>query len=229
MRCGGARICAVIAFALSVAGCNTTGQQAGGLATGQRTTIAFESIDGPPAPVFQRLVRKLSDEAEARQVPVVTREGFAPYRIRGYVAIGVRKRQTVVSWVWDVYDAQAGRTLRLSGEEKAGPAGRGGWQSVNDEVLSRIARSGMEQLAVYFRGPATTPDAAPVTPEDRPSAIARNDDFQPESHGIFRRSAAPEAPSDTTASTGPAEATAPIPPRRPAAKGGRVASVEPAR
>ena len=114
MQSRAARFAGVLAMALSVAACNTTGQ--GGLQTGQRSSVAFESIDGPPPAVFDRLVGKLNQEAEVRQVPVVTREGYAPYRIRGYVAVGVRRGQTVVSWVWDVYDSQAGRTMRLSGE-----------------------------------------------------------------------------------------------------------------
>jgi hypothetical protein len=188
MRSWAARFAGVLALAVSVAGCNTTGQ--GGLAAGQRTTVAFESIDGPPPPVFDRMVRKLNQEAEARQVPVVTREGFAPYRIRGYMAVGVRRGQTVVSWVWDVYDSQAGRTLRLSGEEKAGRAGRDPWAAVNDEVLTRIARSGMEQLSVYFRSPDT--GVAMAQDQTAPSPVlARNDDFRPESYGITRRVAEP--------------------------------------
>ena len=220
MQCGQARIAVSIALALSVAACNTTGQQAGGLQAGQRTTIAFESIDGPPPAVFQRLVRKLSDEAEARQVPVVTREGFAPYRIRGYVAVGIRRRQTILAWVWDVYDAQAGRALRLSGEEKAGPAGRDAWQAINDEVLGRVARSGMEQLAAHFRNPDAASDTVPAVPGARPpSALARTDDFGPEAHGIVRRPALPE----TSPSPVPASAAPPVPPRRPIVPPGRVA------
>ncbi len=55
--------------------------------------MAFESIDGPPPAVFDCAGPKLNQEAEARQVPIVTREGFAPYRIRGYMAVGVRRGQ----------------------------------------------------------------------------------------------------------------------------------------
>lgn len=188
MRSWAARLAGVLALALSVAGCNTTGQ--GGLAAGQNATVAFESIDGPPPAVFDRMVRKLNQEAEARQVPVVTREGFAPYRIRGYMAVGIRRGQAVVSWVWDVYDAQAGRTLRLSGEEKAGRAGRDPWGAVNDEVLTRIARSGMEQLSGYFRSPET--GVAMAQDHAAPgSVVARNDDFRPESYGITRRAPEP--------------------------------------
>jgi hypothetical protein len=178
MQIWAAHLAGVLALALSVSACNTTGQ--GGLQTGQRTTVAFESIDGPPPAVFERLVRKLNQEAEVRQVPVVTREGFAPYRIRGYVAVGVRRGQAVVSWVWDVYDSQAGRTLRLSGEEKAGRAGRDAWAAVNDEVLARVARSGMEQLSVYFKGSEAGSAVAVADPPPSAPAMARSDDFRPE-------------------------------------------------
>lgn len=218
MQCGKARIAAAIAFAISVAACTTTGQPPAGPLAGQRTTVAFESIDGPPPEVFQRLVRRLGDEAEARQVPVVTREGFAPYRIRGYVAVGVRRGQTIVAWVWDVYDAQAGRTLRLSGEEKAGRAGRDAWQAVNDEVLSRIARNGMEQLAVYFQS------SDPIPPEAAASAVARSDDFSPQSHGMTRRPSEAASPADTAPAAGSSG-----PPRRPPARSGRVALAAPER
>lgn len=218
MQSRAARFAGVLAMALSVAACNTTGQ--GGLQTGQRSSVAFKSIDGPPPAVFDRLVGKLNQEAEVRQVPVVTREGYAPYRIRGYVAVGVRRGQTVVSWVWDVYNSQAGRTMRLSGEEKAGRAGRDAWAAVNDEVLARVARSGMEQLSVYFRNPEANPTGnqvaeAPVTAP----VMARTDDFRPESYGITRRS------QEGTASTAAIASNAP-PARRAVARPGTVAQAE---
>lgn len=222
MRSAAARIAGILAFALSVAACTTTGQQqTAGLQSSQRTTVAFESIDGPPPAVFQKLVRKLNDEAEARQVPVVTRDGFAPYRVRGYTAVGVHKGQAVVSWVWDVYDAQSARVLRLSGEEKAGRAGRDAWQAVNDEVVARIARNGMQQLAGYFQG-GDMPSPAPDTPSVAPStAIAGNDDFRPETYGITRRPAAQDQ------SPAVAEPATPLPARRPPAHAGRVALAAP--
>lgn len=210
MRSAAARIAGVLAFALSVAACTTTGQQqTAGLQGGQSATVAFDSIDGPPPAVFQKLVSKLSDEAEVRQVPVVTREGFAPYRVRGYTAVGVYKGQATVSWVWDVYDAQAARVVRLSGEEKAGRAGRDAWQAVNDEVLGRIAKNGMQQLAGYFRDGDSLPATAPASePDSRSTAVASNDD------------AALKKPAG-------AEAAAPVPSRRPTPRTGRVALVAP--
>lgn len=227
MRSAAARIAGILAFALSVAACTTTGQQTAGLQNSSRTTVAFESIDGPPPAVFQKLVSKLNDEAEARQVPVVTREGFAPYRVRGYTAVGVHKGQAIVSWVWDVYDSQSARVLRLSGEEKAGRAGKDAWQAVNDEVVARIARNGMQQLAGYFQGTPqgndSAPSSVPAPVPDMPStAVAGNDDFRPETYGITRR---PDAAQDQAPAI--AEASIPTPRRRPPTHAGRVALAAP--
>lgn len=228
-----ARIAAPVAFALLVAGCTTTGQRMGAF-QGQRA-VAFESIDGPPPAVFQKLVQKLNEEAEARQVPVVTREGYAPYRVRGYYAVGIEKRRTTVSWVWDVYDAEARRTLRLSGEEKGAPLGRrDAWNAASDELLSRAARQGMEQLAA-FMGPASpvavspAPDQTPVGPEDRPVTVASHDDFRPEASGIFRLFGAQSGQADGASATAalPSGADVPLPRRRPIGRS-RVALAEPA-
>jgi hypothetical protein len=160
MQLWAVRFAGVLAAALAVAACNTTGPSGGGFAAGQRTTVAFDRIDGPPPAVFERFVAKLSAAAEQHQVPVVSREGFAPYRIKGAMAVSVQRGQASLAWVWDVYDSESSRAVRLSGEEKIGRAGRDAWQAVNDEVLARIARTGMEQLAVYFR----SPDAPAPTP-----------------------------------------------------------------
>jgi len=223
MRSAAARIAGVLALALSVAACTTTGQQqTAGLQSGQGTTVAFDSIDGPPPAVFDKLVSKLSDEAEARQVPIVTREGFAPYRVRGYTAVGVHKGQAVVSWVWDIYDAQAARVLRLSGEEKAGRAGRDAWKAVNDEVLARIAKNGMQQLAGYFQGSAPAPATAPATEPDAPATAVASTTPSPDSRANTRRSAAAQTDA---AATG--EATTPVPSRRPSPRTGRVALAAP--
>ena len=104
--------------------------------------------------MFDRYVRKLNDEAEARKVPVVTREGFAPYRIKGYASVWTRGRQATMSWVWEVFDSNGERVHPHQRRRKGrdAPAAMPG-RRVNDDVLARAARSGMEQLSVYFRGP----------------------------------------------------------------------------
>jgi hypothetical protein len=157
----------VAALGLLVGACQTN-QTAATAQPGPNATVAFESIDGPPPDVFRTLVKKLNAEAEAKNVPVVSHTQTAPYRVRGYLALGIekKKKRTRVSWVWDVYDAKERRMVRFSGEEIAGRAGRNPWQAANDEVLARVARAGIERLAAYFGpGPADAPaNPAPAAP-----------------------------------------------------------------
>jgi len=221
------RAVAIGVLAIWVSACVTDGQRSGGLQAGQRPSVAFESIDGAPPAVFRKLVQKLNDEAESRQVPVVTREGYAPYRIRGYVAASVVKKQTVVSWVWDVYDGETRRVARLTGEEKAGPAGSDAWNAAdNDAVLARVARSGMEQLAALLGAPTAAPSGPAPTPsspeQDRSLTVAAADDFRPETHAVFRLPAGSQG--QETAAAAPVEPNAPLPPRRPIGSPQRVAT-----
>jgi hypothetical protein len=114
-----------------------------------KATIAFESIDGPPAPVFEKLVSDLAAEAQVRQVQVVSREGPAAYRVRGYLAANVVDGRTHYEWVWDVYDADKRRAARLGGEERGGRPGDA-WASLDDVTLSRIAHASIDRLVSFL-------------------------------------------------------------------------------
>ena len=74
--------------------------------------------------------------------------------------------RTVIAWVWDVYDNNQQRALRLSGEEAAGKAGRDAWAAADDLVLRKIAQAGLSGLTGMING---TPDA---TPAPAPGAAA---------------------------------------------------------
>jgi len=153
------------------AGCCSTapqGAMASAAAPPHGPTVAFESIDGPPPTIFNRLVQHLGEEASARQVAVVSREGPAQYRVRGYLAALVvgKRRNTVIAWVWDVYDAGQQRALRISGELPASGSGRGTWAAADDGVLRRIAMTSMDQLAAFLAAPPgqPAPSAVPSPP-----------------------------------------------------------------
>jgi hypothetical protein len=154
--------------ALGFAGCSSSGLPPGITDVSQRgITVAFESIDGPPETVFRTLVQQLNQEAQVRQVAVVSRESAAQYRIRGYVAAHVQGKRTTISWVWDIYDADRQRAMRLAGEE-AGPPGRTAWAAADEQVIARIARDGMTRLAAFLGSPPA-PDATPPAPRDEPA------------------------------------------------------------
>jgi hypothetical protein len=126
-------------------------------------TIAFESIDGPPPQVFDRMVNVLDSESKLRSLAIVSREGTAAYRVRSYLAAQVNHGRTTIAWVWDVYDQNQQRALRLSGEEQAGKAGRDAWASVDDLVLRKIAQAGLSGLA-GMTGSAPAPDSPQPAP-----------------------------------------------------------------
>jgi len=148
-----------------VAGCSTVPQAPVAAVPTHGPTVAFDSIDGPPQSIFNRLVQDLGDEAIARQMAVVSRQGPAQYRVRGYLAALVegKRRTTMISWVWDVYDANQQRAVRISGEEPASGSGRGTWAAADDGVLQRIATASMDQLAAFLAAPDAQP-APPVVP-----------------------------------------------------------------
>jgi hypothetical protein len=131
--------------------------------SGGGATVAFESIDGPPPQVFDRMVGVLDSESKLRNLQVVSREGSASYRVKSYLAAQLSRGQTTIAWVWDVYDRNQQRALRLSGEELAGRAGRDAWAAADDLVLRRIAQAGFSGLTSMINGtpPADAPPAAP--------------------------------------------------------------------
>ena len=138
--------------------------------TGSGPTVAFESIDGPPPQVFDRMVSVLDSESKLRNLSIISREGRASYRVRGYLSAQVVRGKTVIAWVWDVYDNNQQRALRLSGEEAAGKAGRDAWAAADDLVLRKIAQAGLRGLSGMVNG---TPDAVPApAPERRGPAVA---------------------------------------------------------
>jgi hypothetical protein len=207
----------MLTIALALAACNPDSQ---GVSAQQPrgATVAFESLDGLPPAQFQRLVRNLNDEAQSRRLAVISREQPSAYRVRGYLAATVTKRQTTISWVWDVFDQDEHRTLRISGEETAKVRHKDAWAAADDAILQRIAQSSMEQLAAFLTSPEVAPGTAPAT--EPQIALADPSESSPEAAGIFRIFR-PQADPISTASAEPSSDNetepVPLPRRRPAA------------
>ena len=169
---------AIVAAALFVVACALGGCAGGGAASGSfamaasggGSTVAFESIDGPPPAVFDRMVGVIDSESKLRNLQVVSREGGASYRVRSYLSAQVVRGKTVIAWVWDVYDNNQQRALRLSGSEPAGKAGRDAWAAADDLVLRKIAQAGLSGLSGMINGAPDAPQ--PASPGRRGSAVA---------------------------------------------------------
>ena len=179
LGCASVRVCLaalLLATAGALGGCAGSGATSGAYAMAMATdspTIAFESIDGPPPQVFDRMVGVLDSESKLRNLAVVSRGGQAAYRVRSYLAAQVVKGRAVIAWVWDVYDSDQQRTLRLTGEEPAGKAGRDAWATVDDLVLRKIAQAGFSGLTSMVNGTqqGTTPPVVPA-PDKAGPAVA---------------------------------------------------------
>jgi hypothetical protein len=166
-------VAAALLAACVLGGCASGSAGSGAFAmAGGGSTVAFESIDGPPPQVFDRMVGVLDSESKLRNLAIVSREGAASYRVRSYLSAQVVRGRTMIAWVWDVYDANQQRALRLSGEDPAGKAGRDAWATADDMVLRKIAQAGLSGLSSMINGtPADVPPPAPA-PSRRGPAVA---------------------------------------------------------
>lgn len=161
-----------VAGCLATAGCNTSGMPsfdipslnvsalgAGGNAIAGPRTVAFDSIDGPPEPLFRKLVAHLGQEASARKIAMVSREQPAQYVIRGYLAAHVQGRKTTITWVWDVFTAGHDRVARFTGEVPGAMSERA-WAAADDAVVARMAQDGMSRLAAFLGDSGPAPGVA---------------------------------------------------------------------
>ena len=179
----------LLAIACGLGGCASGGAVNDSFAmasTGASPTVTFESIDGPPPQVFDRMVGVLDSESKLRSLSIVSREGGASYRVRSYLSAQVSHGRAVIAWVWDVYDRDQQRALRLSGEEPAGKAGRDAWAAADDLVLRKIAQAGFSGLTAMINGAG--PDTPAPALDKRSPAVASADPPTPAS-GEFSVSA----------------------------------------
>lgn len=177
----------LLAMAFGLGGCASGGAGSGSFAmASDGPTVAFESIDGPPPQVFDRMVNVLDSESKLRNLSIVSREGAASYRVRSYLSAQVSRGRTIIAWVWDVYDRDQQRVLRLSGDEPASRAGRDPWTAADDLVLRKIAQAGLSGLSGLING--TAPDAPPPVPAPRGPAVASAEQPSPAT-GALRVSA----------------------------------------
>jgi hypothetical protein len=216
LACGSwCRIAGVAILALCTAGCITDGLT-GPVTDVRGTTVAFDSVDGPPPPVAQTLMRDLNAEATARQIFVVDRGNQAMYRVRGYLATQAEPAGTSVAWAWDIYDADQRHVFRLHGADRAS-RGRA-WSVADEALLRRIARASVDQLVAFLSAPRTAAGPPPEPASSRPrswSILAGLDDFGPEAAGIFRILSAAPVPWALDPATEAAPRDVPLPRNRP--------------
>jgi hypothetical protein len=212
------------ACALALAGCTFDGQPNLSAAQPHGATVAFESIDGLPSSKFATLVQSLNDEAQSRHLAVISRESQSAYRVRGYLAAKVVKGRTTIAWVWDVFDGDEHRALRITGEETAKSPTLGrqrdAWSAADDAMLKWIARTSMEQLAAFLTSPEVAP-STPIAAGEPQVMLVGERGPSPEAAGIFRifhpqADPIPAVSVEVPAAAGDNVDSVPLPRRRPA-------------
>ena len=168
--------------ACALAGCASNNSPSNAYAMATATvpsdgaTIAFDQIDGPLPQIFDRMVNVLDSESKLRSLAIVSREAPAAYRVRSYLSAQVVSGKSVIAWVWDVYDRNQQRALRLSGEEPTGRAGRDAardpWGAADDLVLRKIAQAGFSGLANMLNGTAPAGNPQQPAPASQGPAVA---------------------------------------------------------
>jgi hypothetical protein len=176
----------LLAIACGLGGCASGGGSGSFAMAGAGSTVAFESIDGPPPQVFDRMVNVLDSESKLRNLSIVSREGAATYRVRSYLSAQIARGRTIIAWVWDIYDRNQQRVLRLSGDEPASRAGRDPWTAADDLVLRKIAQAGLSGLSGLVN--ETAPDTPPPVPAPGGPAVASAEQPSP-ARGAFNVSA----------------------------------------
>ncbi len=179
-RLGPAAAALLAAFALAACQTGDGSKPVAGISSSGSKSIAFESIDGPPEPVFNKLVASLTSEADAQQVQVVSRDSDAAYRVRGYLAASVEGGKGSVDWAWEVFDKDRERVLRVAGVEQVGK-GADVWGRLDDAMVERIASQSLSEITTRLAAaPAVKPRPAKILPEAaEPVPAVRTDDGPP--------------------------------------------------
>jgi hypothetical protein len=126
-----------------------SGTQISALVTNAR--IQFAPVIGATSAASQPLASRLSQQATARGLSLVTSEnGGATHVLKGYFSAISDGGQTTVIYVWDVLDPAGTRVHRIQGQSKAPTRGGDGWSSVETATMEAIADQTLDQLVSWL-------------------------------------------------------------------------------
>ena len=178
---------------------------AGGLFSGS-PKIVISPIVGPPKKIQNELKKALVIAGNDRNLTLL-HEGTAgaEYTLRGYVLAAPDRRNSKVSYIWDVNDAEGKRVARVTGEETvAGGTASDPWRGVDAVALRSIASKSTSKLAAELPGGRGGSSSTPVASTPAPTAAGRT------AAATSAATATPAARA-TTAATPPAAQAKPAP------------------
>jgi hypothetical protein len=123
-------------------------------------TVAFVSVDGPPAAISANFMKDLAREAAAQDIAVADVKK-ARYFVRGYLSAYPTQDGAAVEYVWDIFTKDKTRAQRLSDYLAVKGQGDDAWAIAGEAALSSVAAKSADDLAAFL---SNTPEAVAATP-----------------------------------------------------------------
>ncbi|SNY91497.1 hypothetical protein SAMN04515647_1726 [Cohaesibacter sp. ES.047] len=109
-------------------------------APASEAVLTFEPMVGAPKTVARELSAALGLRVAQQSLPVVARsDSKVTHRIKGYFSASESGDDCIVSYVWDIFNAQGKRINRITGSKKTPMVGSDPWASVKGPVLDEVA------------------------------------------------------------------------------------------
>ena len=162
------RVIAVFAAAVGLSGCVETaaelapGAEAEHVHLARRpdvslagASVAFISVDGPPAAISANFTQALTREAAAQDIVVVDVKK-AHYLVRGYLSAYTTTDGAAVEYVWDIFTKDKQRAQRVNDVLDVKGQGDDPWTIAGQAALASVAAKSADDLAAFL---SNTPEA----------------------------------------------------------------------
>lgn len=141
--------------------------------SGETVAVAFEGLVGVPQDIGDRLAVELGRAANDRRIAIVpARETSARWVVRGYLAPQTVGSDTVIGYVWDVFDRSGRRAQRIAGDVRLAGATPESWAQSGaggTRTLANASAAALERF-VFTPRPAGASPASESAPASQPLA-----------------------------------------------------------
>jgi hypothetical protein len=141
-------------------------------------TVAFVSVDGPPAAVSASFIQDLKKEAASQEIAVADVKK-ARYFVRGYLSAYLTSDGAAIDYVWDVFTKDKLRVRRMSDVLAVKGEGADPWTIAGEGALASVAAKSADDLAAFL---SNTPEAVAEVAAPSKAAHAAASDGKPLSY-----------------------------------------------
>jgi hypothetical protein len=118
-------------------------------------SVAFVSVDGPPAAISANFSQILMQQAAAHDI-VLADGKKARYLVRGYLSAYATTDGAAVEYVWDIFNKDKQRTQRVNDVLEVKGEGADPWRIVGEAALASVAAKSADDLSAFL---SNTPEA----------------------------------------------------------------------